>query len=263
MSSQCRRDSGLLRESVVEFFRLIGVPNGSIDCRSRMAKLSKQGALEVKNRITKTMVGVTPFLFIPAILNLIAVDYLAAQNNGVPQSRVAVIDIKYILENHVAFKQQMEGLKVQFDKAGEELKAERMRINELEMKLRELKPSTQDYNQLDEEVNRAKADWSINANKQKKEIRKRESQILWTVYYEVKTVTKRYCEQNRIDLVISFNGEPIDPAQPQQVVRGVSKPIVYHQPGIDITPHILASLNNQTNQGAGPVGGRVGVPPQR
>ena len=96
-----------------------------------------------------------------------------------------------------------------------------------------------------------------------KEIRKRESQILWTVYYEVKTVTKRYCEQNRIDLVISFNGEPIDPAQPQQVVRGVSKPIVYHQPGIDITPHILASLNNQTNQGAGPVGGRVGVPPQR
>ena len=89
-----------------------------------MAKLSKQGALEVKNRITKTMVGVTPFLFIPAILNLIAVDYLAAQNNGVPQSRVAVIDIKYILENHVAFKQQMEGLKVQFDKAGEELKAE-------------------------------------------------------------------------------------------------------------------------------------------
>ena len=185
-------------------FSVNGVPHGSIDFGSRMAKLSKQGALEVKNRIIKTMLGVTPFLFIPAILNLIAVDYLAAQNVGVPQSRVAVIDIKYILENHVAFKQQMEGLKVQFDKAGEELKAERMRINELEMKLRELKPSTQDYNQLDEEVNRAKADWSINANKQKKEIRKRESQILWTVYYEVKTVTKRYCEQNRIDLVISF-----------------------------------------------------------
>ena len=112
--------------------------------------------------------------------------------------------IKYILENHVAFKQAMEGLKVQFDQAGEQLKAERLRINELEMKLRELKPSTQDYNQLDEEVNRAKADWSINANKQKKEIRKRESQILWKVYYDVKTETKRYCEQNRIDLVISF-----------------------------------------------------------
>ena len=216
----------------------------------------------MKNCILKIMMGFVPLFFIAAVLNFIAVESTNAQNVGVPQSRVAVIDIKYILENHVAFKQAMEGLKVQFDKAGEELKAERMRINDLEMKLRELKPSTPDYNQLDEEVNRAKADWSINANKQKKEIRKRESQILWNVYYEVKTETKRYCEQNRIDLVISFNGEPIDPAQPQQVVRGVSKPIVYHQPGIDITPHILASLNNQTNQGAGPVGG-IGVPPQR
>ena len=216
----------------------------------------------MKNRIIKIMMGAVPLFSVAAVLNLTAVNTTDAQNVGVPQSRVAVIDIKYILENHVAFKQAMEGLKVQFDQAGEQLKAERMRINELEMKLRELKPSTQDYNQLDEEVNRAKADWSINANKQKKEIRKRESQILWKVYYDVKTETKRYCEQNRIDLVISFNGEPIDPAQPQQVVRGVSKPIVYHQPGIDITPHILASLNNQTNQAAGPVGG-IGVPPQR
>tara|TARA_Y100001934_G_scaffold280930_1_gene389024 strand:+ start:3736 stop:4395 length:660 start_codon:yes stop_codon:yes gene_type:complete len=218
--------------------------------------------LDVKNRIIKIMMGAVPLFSVAAVLNLTAVNTTDAQNVGVPQSRVAVIDIKYILENHVAFKQAMEGLKVQFDQAGEQLKAERLRINELEMKLRELKPSTQDYNQLDEEVNRAKADWSINANKQKKEIRKRESQILWKVYYDVKTETKRYCEQNRIDLVISFNGEPIDPAQPQQVVRGVSKPIVYHQPGIDITPHILASLNNQTNQAAGPVGG-IGVPPQR
>ena len=216
----------------------------------------------MKNRIIKVMMGAVPLFSVAAVLNLTAVNTTDAQNVGVPQSRVAVIDIKYILENHVAFKQAMEGLKVQFDQAGEQLKAERLRINELEMKLRELKPSTQDYNQLDEEVNRAKADWSINANKQKKEIRKRESQILWKVYYDVKTETKRYCEQNRIDLVISFNGEPIDPAQPQQVVRGVSKPIVYHQPGIDITPHILASLNNQTNQAAGPVGG-IGVPPQR
>ncbi len=216
----------------------------------------------MRNRILKFMVGVTPLFLVTASLNLIAVGQTEAQNVGTPQSRVAVIDIKYILENHAGFKQSMEGLKSQFDKAGEELKAERLRINQLEQQLQTLKPSTQDFNQLDEEVNRAKADWTLSANKQKKEIRKKESEILWTVYYQVKTETKRYCEQNRIDLVISFNGEPIDPEQPQQVVRGVSKPIVYHHPGIDITPHVLASLNNQNNQAAGPVGG-IGVPPQR
>lgn len=214
----------------------------------------------MKNRILKSMAGATPLFLIAAFFNLSAVNQTNAQNVGSPQSRVAVVDIKYILENHVGFKKSMEGLKSQFDKAGEELKSERLRINNLEMKLREVKPSTPDYNELDEEVNRAKSEWTLNANKQKKEIRKTESKILWDVYYEVKTQTKRYCEQNRIDLVISFNGEPIDPEQPQQVVRGVSKPIVYHHPGIDITPHILASLNNQA---AGPVSNRnIGVPPQ-
>ena len=83
----------------------------------------------------------------------------------------------------------------------------------------------------------------------------------------MKTETKRYCEENGIGLVIQFNGEPIDGKQPQEVVRGVSRPIVYNDPGMDITPHILASLNQPVDArgAAGPLSGRqpIGVPPQR
>ena len=229
-----------------------------------MTVLSKQGVLVVKNRILKSVSGMRALLFVAVVSTLVAPQQVDAQNGAPVQSRVAVIDIKYILENHNRFKQAMEGLKKQFDQAGEQLKAERISIQEMEMKLRELKPATPDYNQLDEEVNRAKAEWTLKANKQKKEIRKNESQILWNVYYEVKTETKRYCEQNRIDLVISFNGEPVDPQQPQQVVRGVSKPIVYNHPGIDITPHVLASLNNQQRAAGGLAQPpNIGVPAQK
>lgn len=223
----------------------------------------------MKNRFFPTSSrGQTLFIAIGLSLAvLVSAHKAAAQGVAPPHSRVAVIDIKYILENHARFKKSMNSLKERFDKAGEELKAERMRIGEMEMKLRELKPSTPDYNQLDEEINRAKAEWTLNANKQKKEIRKSESQILWNVYYEVKTETKRYCEENGIGLVIQFNGEPIDGKQPQEVVRGVSRPIVYNDPGMDITPHILASLNQPVDArgAAGPLSGRqpIGVPPQR
>jgi len=223
----------------------------------------------VKNRFFPKTLGAQALFFTISLSMVVLVSDSKATAQGVapPPSRLAVIDIKYILENHVRFKQSMEGLKARFEKAGAELKAERMRINELEMKLRELKPSTPDYNQLDEQVNRAKAEWTLNANKQKKEIRKSESQILWNVYYEVKTETKRYCEQNGIGLVIQFNGEPIDSKQPQDVVRGVSRPIVHNTPGMDITPHILASLNQHVAgpRPAGSVSDRqpIGVPPQR
>jgi Skp family chaperone for outer membrane proteins len=180
-------------------------------------------------------------------------------------SRIAVIDIKYILENHVRFKQSMEGLKARFEKAGKELNAERMQIVEMEKRLLELKPSTVDYNRLDEQINRAKAEWTLKANKHKKEIRNSEAQILWNVYYEIKTETKRYCETNGIGLVIQFNGEPIDSKQPQNVVQGISRPIVYNAPSLDITPRILGILNPRPGTAAGgTVGTRPqGVPPRR
>ncbi len=62
----------------------------------------------MKNRIKKILMGLVPLFLVAAVLNFIAVDSTDAQNVGVAQSRVAVIDIKYILENHVAFKQAME-----------------------------------------------------------------------------------------------------------------------------------------------------------
>lgn len=220
----------------------------------------------MKNRFFPNVSRAWPRFVIVSISMAVLVSAykVAAQGVSPPPNRIAVLDVKYILENHVRFKQAMEELKDRFSKAGEGLKAERMRIGEMEMKLRELKPSTPDYNDLDEQINRAKAEWTLNANKQKKEIRKSESQILWNVYYEVKTETKRYCEQNGIGLVIQFNGEPIDSKQPQDVVRGVSRPIVFNDPQMDITPHVLASLNKPvaSQQSTGPVSGRQQVPPR-
>ncbi|MDP7268766.1 MAG: OmpH family outer membrane protein [Pirellulales bacterium] len=220
----------------------------------------------MKNRFFPNMSRAWPRFVIVSISMAVLVSAYKATAQGVapPPNRLAVLDVKYILENHIRFKQAMEELKDRFSKAGEGLKAERIRIGEMEMKLRELKPATPDYNDLDEQINRAKAEWTLNANKQKKEIRKSESQILWNVYYEVKTETKRYCEQNGIGLVIQFNGEPIDSKQPQDVVRGVSRPIVFNDPQMDITPHVLASLNKPVGgqQPAGPVGGRQQVSPR-
>ncbi|MFM8436610.1 MAG: hypothetical protein ACKOBP_14970 [Planctomycetia bacterium] len=40
-----------------------------------------------------------------------------------------------------------------------------------------------------------------------------------------------------------FDGEPVDNSDRNQILRGITKPIVYLEPGIDITPDILKMLN--------------------
>jgi len=179
----------------------------------------------------------------------------SAQVAGGPApSRMAVIDIKYILENHQRFKSSMEQMKTQFEAAGKQLQEERNRIVQMDKQLSELNPGTPDYNQLEERITRMKADWTVKANKLKKDIRNQESQILWNVYYEIQTETKRYCEQNGIGLVVQFNGDKIDSHRPEQVVKGMSRPIVYNAQQLDITPWILKALHS---------GGRAAAPGPR
>jgi hypothetical protein len=40
-----------------------------------------------------------------------------------------------------------------------------------------------------------------------------------------------------------FDGEPVDNSDRNQILRGITKPIVYLEPGIDITPDVLKMLN--------------------
>lgn len=200
-------------------------------------KISKFPAL------TSTLVLLAMTITALLVNNRNAVAQRSAQPSN--QNKIAVIDVKYILENHARFTQAMDGLKGQFEVAGAQLDAAKKRIVSMQKKLLTLNSGSPDYNTLDEQIAREKSEWSIKANKHRKEIQRKEAQILWNVYYEVKTETKRYCEQNGIGLVISFNGEKIDSDNPQAVVRAISRPIIYNAPHLDITPWVLASLNRE------------------
>ncbi len=194
-------------------------------------------------------------------IGLYAIRGQAQVAGGPPPSRMAVIDIKYILENHQRFKASMEQMKTQFEADGKGLQEERNRIVQMDKQLSELNPGTPDYNKLEEQITRMKAEWTVKANKLKKDIRNKESQILWNVYYEIQTETKRYCEQNGIGLVVQFNGDKIDSNRPEEVVKGMSRPIVYNAQQLDITPWILQALHN--GRPAAQVGSQQGVLPPR
>ncbi len=50
---------------------------------------------------------------------LVSAYKATAQGVSPPPNRIAVLDVKYILENHIRFKQAMEELKERLSNAGE------------------------------------------------------------------------------------------------------------------------------------------------
>jgi Skp family chaperone for outer membrane proteins len=215
-----------------------------MDGRTRQGrKTYRQGVLTVKVPcLTASRVArLAGFSFV--ILCGLAVGG-AAHGQGQSQATdgVRVIDIKYIFEHHTRFKTAMEGLKKEFDASAQRVQAERNAIIQMEQQLKEMNPTSPDFKRMDEDIARRKAEWKLQGDKQLKDFRTKESEILWNVYYEIQLAVKEFSRVNNVGLVIQFNGDPIDSRNPKSVVSGIGRQIVFVAPNRDITPHVLAIM---------------------
>jgi Skp family chaperone for outer membrane proteins len=154
---------------------------------------------------------------------------------------VAVVDISFVFKQYPKFTQDIEALKVAMTEADNQLKGVRDRLVAMEAQRDGLKPGTAEFKQLDEELARQKADFSIQQGTIRRDFLEREAKIYFSTYTHVSEVVSQVARQNNIGMVLRFNGDPIDPMQREDVMRAIMQPIVF-QNNVDITPNVLAAL---------------------
>jgi len=174
----------------------------------------------------------------------------AAGASASPATHVAVIDVGYVFKNHARFKAAMDKMKDEVMAAENGLKAERDRINGLMEQIKGFNVGTPEYKKLEAEIAKAQGDFNVNAQLQKKDFMEREAKVYLQVYTEVEKAVEQFAREHRIAVVHRFDGEPVDNSDRNQILRGITKPIVYLEPGIDITPDILKMLNGPAVAGA-------------
>jgi len=160
-----------------------------------------------------------------------------------PATHVAVIDVGYIFKNHARFKAAMDKMKDQVMAAENTLKGERDRINGLMEQIKGFNPGTPEFKKLEAEIAKAQGDFNVSAQLQKKEFMDQEAKVYLQVYTEVEKAVEQFAREHRIAIVHRFDGDPVDNSDRNQILRGITKPMVYIEPGIDITPDILKMLN--------------------
>ena len=167
-----------------------------------------------------------------------------------PATHVAVIDVGYIFKNHARFKQAMDKMKDEVLQAENVLKAERDRINGLMEQLKGFNVGTPEYKKLEAEVAKAQGDFSVNAQLQKKDFMDREAKVYLQVYNEIERAVSQFARDNGIAVVLRFDGDPVDATDRNRILGSITKPIVYHDPQIDITADVLRMLNGAAVAGA-------------
>ena len=173
-----------------------------------------------------------------------------AARAATPASHSAVIDVGYIFKNHARFKQAMDKMKDEVMQAENALKAERDRINNQMETLKGFNVGTPEYKKLEAEVAKAQGDFSVTAKLQQKEFMDREAKVYLQVYNEIERAVSQFARDNGIAVVHRFDGDPVDSADRNRILGSITKPIVYYDPQIDITPDVLRMLNGAAVAGA-------------
>ena len=69
----------------------------------------------------------------------------------------------------------------------------------------------------------------------------------------------KYAKENKYKVVLRYNSEPVNAAKPEDVLRGINSPVIWHADAIDITPAIAKLL--QQNVTGEPVASAAGQKP--
>ena len=185
--------------------------------------------------------------------SMTASQALAQQPQAAAIGPVAIIDMSYIFKNHARFKAMSDRMRQEVLAAEEKLKQRRTEIEALMKQTEGFKRDSPDYKQLDTEITRKKIDLNAEVAMQKKDFVEREAKMYFNVYQEVLDAVTYFSEQNRISLVLRFNGDPTEVGDPQDILKQLNKSVVYYHKSIDITPYILRDLN-RGGAGTGPHG---------
>ena len=166
----------------------------------------------------------------------------AASPPAVSGTSVVVIDIANIFKNHIRFNEKMKEIKAEIDAFEAQIRGEQTKFNQKRESLAQFNPSSPEYKKLEEELARMQSEVQVQVGLKRKSFLEQEAKEYYKTYKEIEQSVAVFAQQNRIGLVLRFNGEEMKADSRESVLQGVNKAVVYHD-RLDITEWILKDLN--------------------
>ena len=160
-------------------------------------------------------------------------------------TNVAVIDVGYIFKNATRFKQAMEDIKADDEKFKQEVIAKQEAMQAGVQNLQKIPKGSTEYKILEEQLAGDQTKLRLEMARKQKERIEQEAKVYFNAYKEVEFHINKFATTYGIDLVLRFNAEDMDPAQPESVLNGINRFVVY-QRDLNITGHILEQMNKST-----------------
>ena len=174
--------------------------------------------------------------------------------------KVALIDMAYVFKNYKKFEVLREDLKVKIQSSEEKMKEMVLGLQAKQAELKQLKEGSAEFTTAEQQMAAMSADAETYRRQMQREFLKEESQIYHTVYMEVADMVGRYAEFHKCTLVLRFNREDLDTENPQNLIQGMNRQVVWYRAEDDMTNSVLDALNKRFGSAATPAAGAAPAP---
>jgi outer membrane protein len=167
--------------------------------------------------------------------------------------KVGLIDMAFVFKNYKKFETLREDLKVEIAESEEKAKGMQKETAELQQQMKSFQEGSVEYTKVEKQLVQKAADFENFRRQMSREFLKKESQIYLQVYNEVSKTVEKYAVHYKYTLIMRFNREDLDTENPQQLLQGMNRQVVYYRGDDDITTPVLEALNKKfkTNAEAG------------
>lgn len=174
----------------------------------------------------------------------------AAAAEGKPH-RVGLIDMAHVFKHYKKFEFLREDLKAKISDSEQDAKRMAEQIKGLQVEMKELKEGSPEFGLKEQKLAKISAEFETFRRATQREILKEESAIYHQVYMEVSDAVKRYSKYYGYTLVLRFNREDLNPEDPQGLIQGMNRQVVFHQDEDDMTNSVLEHLNGKFDESNG------------
>lgn len=161
-----------------------------------------------------------------------------------PAASTVVVDINYLFKNHPNFKRQMDQMKGEVDAFEAQMRQMQQELGNLQEQLGLYRVGTTEYQEVEQQMARLAADMQVQTQVKKREFQIREAHIYHETYQEISGIIGQFAQQRGITLVLRFSSDQVDPNNPDDVLRGVNRAVVWQQ-NLNITYDVLNIINQQ------------------
>ena len=170
-----------------------------------------------------------------------------AQTKAAPH-QIGLIDLAHIFKNYEKFKDKTQSLQTAAEDA--EAKAqgmlEQMKQIQGQLQSGNIAAGSVDYNKLEAQLIKLQTELQTFRQVEQRDIVRKQADVYKQIYLEVQDAVGQYAKYYKYTLIMRFNRQEVSEAvDPQTVMQGMNRQVVYYQNQDDLTDPILNFLNEK------------------